>query len=162
MQHKLFTMLMAVLLYWSSKMPLKCFSSPHPSPALPTTITFSSKLFFPPVSLSPLSSLFPQHISSFPLFRVSHLFSPSIFLPFLRPLSPRLCRIYDGRDGEEEHHGGAYSQVSHPCSSNLCSLALCLPLPQTQKWVNTLVHNDVTTTKWHFYCFLTRKKRPEW
>lgn len=123
---------------------LKYFSSP----ILPlATLTSSSKLFFRPVCLSPLYS---QHNSNFsPLF---------FFLCFIssRPASSSppssRCRIYDGRDGKEEYHGGACSQVSHPCTSNLCSLALCLPLPQTQEWVNT--HTQFSLQK----CFNPKKR----
>lgn len=101
----------------------------------------------PPSSLSPPSHHPPNSSSGLCVFL---LFIPTyfqlFFLSFIpshpassSPPSPLLsrCRIYDGRDGKEEYHGGACSQVSHPCTSNLCSLTLCLPLPQTQEWVNT-------------------------
>lgn len=67
MQHKLFTMLMGVLLYWSSEMPLKCFSSHHHR-----TLSFTVCVC---VCLS------SQHISTFPLFLSSRLTPASSYHP---------------------------------------------------------------------------------
>lgn len=64
----------------------------------------------------------------FPLF-VCHWISSGILSS---PLSS--CgRIYDGQDGAEKLCGGACSQVSCPCTSNLCPISLRLPVPTTQE-----------------------------
>lgn len=74
MQHQLFTMLLAVLLYWPSKMPLKCISTSI-LPLPPATTTFSFKVFFQPVSLLSSFFVFSQHISTISLFLVFQLVS---------------------------------------------------------------------------------------
>lgn len=126
MQLKLFTILMAVLLYWSGKMPLKWFFS------LSLSLLDHSPNFLHSV---PFLLIIPVFLAYFHFPLNSHCFHLVCFIVHLlnSPPFPRVCRIYDGWDGEAEHPGGACPHVSCPYTSNFCSLAFRVPFTETQE-----------------------------